>query len=111
MLISDLEYLDAMPKSLNLLGGAQGDIFSLKLDKGVISLKFGDQELFTTTLADVPTGFSVLLEGAPNLQSIYKLESTNGVIKSSWFSTDESPHYGVFSFTSSSLGFLPKAVV
>ena len=52
MIISDLEHLSdlkysALAETSNLLGGVGGNVISLSLSKGILSLRLDDRDLFS----------------------------------------------------------------
>ena len=117
MLISDLEHLSdlkyaALAETSNLLGGADGNVISLSLSKGVLSLKLNDRDIFSTPYVGVPSSLIISLEGVSNLKSAYRLENINGVVKSSWtLSTGALSSASDYPFTSSLFGFMSKGTL
>jgi hypothetical protein len=113
MLISNLEHLNTLTEASDPQGGDVGNGLSLSFSKGILSLKLNDKELYTTPLASLPSTINISLDNVPNLQSFYKLENINGVIRSSWIlsssplSINSSIPSGIFAFASSSTGNLP----
>ena len=113
MLISDLEHLSdlqysALAETSNLLGGASDNVISLSLSKGILSLKLNDLDIFSTPYVGVPPSLIVSLDGVSNLNASSKVETVNGVMRSSWtLSSGALPTAGITSL----FGFLPKSLL
>ena len=114
MVISDLEHLSdlkysALAEPSNLLGGVGGNVISLSLSKGVLSLKLDDRDVFSIPYTGIPSSLILSLEGVSSLKSSYRFENINGAVKSSWtLSTGTLPNDSDYPFTSSLFGLLPK---
>ncbi len=112
MLISDLEHVEELTETSNLLGGAADNIISLSLSKGVLSLKLNDRDVFSTPYTGIPSSLILSLEGVADLKSSYRIENINGVLKSSWtLSTGTLSSASNYSFAPSLFGFRSKGTL